>query len=108
MAAIHLLKDKHLHEAEFALRSSKGDFLQGTAVASYDPYIGPYEMFTLTGPQWTDITWFTLSNVGHPFHQHHNGWDDIRYSFNTVPEPGWTLLVGGGLMLLAITRRKRS
>ena len=64
------------------------------------------EPFNFSGPEWEGLTWIMLHN--RPIYwQSHQGWDNIRYSFNTVPAPGTALLVAGGLDFLAITRRRR-
>ena len=96
---------------EFTVVSSKGGRFHGEVpylcCEPEIPYALPYKAFTLTGPLWTDITWFQLFNQGDFGWQPHQGWDDIRYSFNTVPAPATALLVAGGLGFLAITRRRR-
>ena len=58
----------------FVIRSSKGGV--------FNSQIAPGN-FTLTGPQWTDITWFTLRGLEDSFHKQH-GWDNIRLD---IPDP---------------------
>ena len=82
----------------FTVQSSKGGSFTGEVPWREDGLL-PYESFSLTGSEWTDITWFTLSNfTGYGGWQPHQGWDDISYNYrpNPVPEPGTlgSLLVG--------------
>jgi hypothetical protein len=81
----------------FDVVSSKGGVFHGFVpffLCCDEPYVLPYKAFTLTGPEWTDITWLTLTNLEPYGHQQHHGWDDIRYSFTVVNEPPtWALLL---------------
>jgi hypothetical protein len=74
---------------DFQVMSSRGGIFNGSV--RDDAPVG-YDFFTLTGPLWTDITWFTLRNTDdHTFHMH-MGWDDIRYSYRVDEPPTWLLL----------------
>lgn len=94
---------------EFWVTSSNGGSFHG--IVPYFccepevPYVLPYEWFALTGPEWTDITWFTLVNSMEGFGwQPHMGWTDIRYSYRVPEPPTWAIVIPG-LLGLAFRRK---
>lgn len=87
----------------FEIRSSKGGlFVQSEPQDGLVDYV---DYFAFSGPEWTDVLWimFIDRNGTHEM----RGWDNMQFDVRAIPEPGTMLLIGLGLVSLAITRRKR-